>query len=307
MHLETHFEGLYDRIKLDPVREKRISDALQRLNRSVADDALNQYIVSAPVPQGSWAQGTVVKPPSDEPNFDVDILLPMDFNRFPEDKRTPGEILDYVRRRLKPMYGAAVRTRDKCVRIQYSEHDGFHVDVVPAHVVDKPSGPFQICSKTSGFLKSNPLAMTAWVKEMDQETRGHFSRAIVCLKRWRDLKLGNSAPKSILLTCLAGQALAKYYGRQELLTTQFTTLEAHVRDIVVCIRALLGAGPTNILIPGSTDDLYGPWPQAHHDAFVRKLDSFDRRADLALAQRSVQHAITHWRTQFGQAFPGNYD
>lgn len=308
LHLEVHFERFYDRIKLGANREARINDALQRLTRNIEEDELREFVVSAPVPQGSWAQGTIANPPSDDPDFDVDVLVPMNFNLFPADMRTPALILDHVRRRLKRYYGATVRTRDKCVRIQYGESDGFHIDVVPAHVLDNPAGPFEICSKRSGFVRTNPLAMTAWVDQLDQETRGHFSRSIVCLKRWRDLKFGAlSAPKSILLTCLAGQAFQRFRGHADLLTTRFVTLEAHVHDLVVCMRAHLQSGPGEILIPGSRDDLYRPWPQPHHDVFLGKLRTLEARATKALAQNSVAYAIAHWRSQFGPTFPGNYD
>lgn len=305
MHLDLHFERFYDRIKLDATREARIRDGLLRLSKTIEGDALQQYLVSAPVPQGSWAQGTIVKPPSAAPDFDVDILLPMEFNRFPAEWRTSSKILDYVRRRLSPYYGAQVRTRDKCVRIQYGESDGFHIDVVPAHVRESSSGPFQICSKKRGFILTHPLEMTAWVSIMDKATRGHFSRSIVCLKRWRDLKMGPSAPSSILLTCLAGQALQRYEGHRNLQTTTLSTLEAYVHDLAVCMRNHLESGPAGIPIPGSGDDLYPGWSQSHHDSLLKRLHALESRAEKAIAQRSTSHAINHWRSQFGVMFPGD--
>jgi hypothetical protein len=304
LHLETHFERFYDRVRLDEARNGRISDAVSRLSESVESDVLQDYVVSAPLPQGSWAHGTIARPPTDAPDYDVDLLLPMDFNRFPADKRNPHDILDYVRGRLKKWYGASVRTRDKCVRIQYGKGDDFHIDVVPAHVLGNVAGPFQICSKKMGFIRSDPAKMTQWVREMDQHTRNQFSRSIVCLKRWRDFKMGSSAPKSILLTCLAGQAYLRYEGHRDLLTTTHVTLEAMVRDLVVCMRAQLESSPRQIVIPGSQDDLYGPWPQSSHDTFLNRLRTFEDRADRALKQGNARYAVDHWRFLFGPMFPG---
>lgn len=303
MLVPLNFEGFYRGIALNPDRESRIERAVTRLHDFLDRDALAQSIVSAPIPQGSWAQGTIVRPLSGDPYYDIDFILPMDVRKRWGNAASARDVLNYVADRLRKEYPGLVQRRNRCARIRYQE--GFQIDLVPGHVAKALTGPYQICNyDDNDFEWSNPVALNNWVSELNKESRGNFGRAVVCLKRWRDLKLGvATAPKSILMTVLAGTSLTHFAGDKALLTNQNVTLEAYVHDIAICMHSYLRRWPAPLRVPGMDTDLNQSWAGPARDVFKTRLVTLADRAQRAIAQTNGDHAVTHWQAVFGNYFP----
>ncbi|MHB1260469.1 MAG: SMODS domain-containing nucleotidyltransferase [Thermoplasmatota archaeon] len=108
MELPTHFQRFHRNIQLNEEREAKVRRALDRFSEFLGRDQLGNYMVSAPVPQGSYAQGTIVCPLGRNPDYDVDILLPLDLDRLMRERelRNGNEVFAYLHKRLKTEYKA---------------------------------------------------------------------------------------------------------------------------------------------------------------------------------------------------------
>src|SRR5712664_4182042 len=176
-------------------------------------------------PQGSLKLGTTVRPLGRE-EFDVDIVceLATDARQFPHPPALITGIAKYLN--MLPAYVGKIRTKNRCVRIAYS--DQFHMDVLPACQDPFNGGSHLVVPDrdSQGWKPSNPKGYARWFESRCAYTlklvegksepippkepvavKPTLKLATQLLKRWRDVKYvehKNLAPISIVLTTLAG-------------------------------------------------------------------------------------------------------
>ena len=137
-------------------------------------------------PQGSFLLGTVIKPPSDEDEYDIDLVFRLLISK---DQITQKELKDLVGDRLKSseLYKHMLDEEGKrCWTIKYAESTQFHMDILPAIPDESYSSPLQkkvipvnfsntginITDKTLGnyslpstdWPRSNPKGFAAWFR-----------------------------------------------------------------------------------------------------------------------------------------------
>ena len=188
-------------------------------------------------PQGSFALGTVVKPISDEEEYDIDLVcLLRDGQELGE-----REIKHIVGDRLKDngTYSKMLQVEGRrCWTLQYDE---FHMDILPCvpngmHYFESGNTEIRLTNKDEYGIYSSRLSnpqtykiwfenqmmpvlkdarskyaieRTAEVEEVQTyEVRTPLQRAVQLLKRYRDIVFENKgdAPISIILTTLAAHA-----------------------------------------------------------------------------------------------------
>lgn len=317
VELPRHFQRFHEGISLNPTRAKRIQRAVNSVTKFTnADRPLQQYVLGPPIRQGSFATNTVVRPLNDSVEYDVDLLLPMDFNRFPDGffnaKRDPDYILPYLQDRLRTNYSARLERKNKCVRINYA--GDFHIDLVPAHVSNGMAGPFEICDRSEGeFVETDPVAYVEWVKNLDNQFGGRFTKGIQMLKRWRDFRCGaRNGPSSMHLTVLAGRGLEHFASKRKpdftWLSSAHSGMEAFLWDAANSMRCYLDTGffGCRLDMPGSVpEDIERTWSDDQQDALRGKLDTFINRAQKALNTNRTDTAVRRWQENFGSSFIAN--
>lgn len=187
-------------------------------------------------PQGSFELGTVIKPVSDEDQYDVDLVVLVKDPRFTD----PHELRKQIQALLEShgRYEGNIEEKKQCLRVVYQESSQFHMDVVCA--TDAHYTNCQVISvakknesgKGYNFSPSNPKGYIDWFKgvmnydRLLQEAktqRGMFKnatkvedlslprmrtplqKAIQILKRHRDIYFKDdldNRPSSIIITTL---------------------------------------------------------------------------------------------------------
>lgn len=205
------------------------------------DNNISNYNVRV-VPQGSFRLGTVIKPISDEDEYDIDLVAILD-----NDLLTASELKNVVGEALKnsDRYSKKLKEGKRCWTIEYADSANFHMDILPT----KESNTYQTNkelimthkeNKNSNyeFRTTSPEAYYEWftqrmeeekmrlteeyafknskkineVKEYDVKTT--LQIAIELVKRYRDIvfqEIPDIKPISIIITTLMAEI---YTGRE---------------------------------------------------------------------------------------------
>ena len=203
-------------------------------------------------PQGSFALGTVVKPISDEDDYDLDLVCQVENGTELSAEELKIDV-------VKPWLTGYKKTKNdieekrRCWRVEYEDVPDFHMDVIPAiprypsnsdstmisitdrDVERKPvyeyqgSNPkgyvkwfFSRCrqkklQKIDGRIMNYDMAQQEDLKHNKNKTK--LQKAVQILKRHRDVmfeKNLDDKPISIIITTLAGQI---YKGEESILET----------------------------------------------------------------------------------------
>ncbi len=147
-------ETMYDRAV------KSYSNLGEYLKKANTDWIVDVY------PQGSFEMGTIVKPLSDEDQYDVDLVVLIKSPIF------EAKVLREKVTTLLDQYGkyeGEIEDKKRCIRIQYSDSTQFHMDIACAK--DNIQGAKNIIfisqhddNENYNFSVSDPLGYIAWFK-----------------------------------------------------------------------------------------------------------------------------------------------
>ena len=191
--------------------------------------------------QGSFRFGTVIRPLSDEDEYDLDLVCEITDvpNITPKDlKKKLGDIL-----RDSERYSSMLEEMKRCWRIEYSDEAQFHMDITPAipdkFINDAILVTHKADTDTYSFTLSNPKGYSDWfekrkatsemkrkaalcefagiepVKIQNNKIKLPLQRAIQILKRHRDKMFEsnpNDKPISIIITTLAAESYSGEIG-----------------------------------------------------------------------------------------------
>ena len=117
---------LRDVVDLNPTRITTLEERVQAV-QSFLRSANYRARIRRFSPQGSWAHGTVIRPPRDRDEFDADFLMIVE----EVEDWDPKEYVNALYRAFSASsrYEDKVKHRTRCVRIDYA--GDFHLDVVP--------------------------------------------------------------------------------------------------------------------------------------------------------------------------------
>ena len=191
-------------------------------------------------PQGSFALGTVIKPISDQDDYDLDLVCEITNG----DGIQSGELKLQIVKPWLTSYKEINKIEEKrrCWHVEYKDVSHFHMDVIPAlHIGDSDDTRIAITNKDEdsnparyNFIGSNPKWYVKWFFQRcrqkqnvrpfagsterastEQEdlkqnkNKTTLQKAVQLLKRHRDIMFKddetNCKPISILITTLAGQ------------------------------------------------------------------------------------------------------
>ena len=191
-------------------------------------------------PQGSFGLGTVIKPLSDEDDYDIDLVCKINkhFSNPKDLKNEVGQALKESDRYSKMLQDEGKR----CWTLKYSEEAQYHMDILPSitDITYDKDKKLKITNKdeetgTYTFTTTNPEAYFEWFNEKQQEEKQRLIErfavqnnknieevpeyevkttlqvALQILKRYRDKKFEDrldDKPISIILTTIMAQIYA---------------------------------------------------------------------------------------------------
>lgn len=188
-------------------------------------------------PQGSFRLGTVIKPLSDEDDYDIDLVCKVNkyFSNPKDLKNEVGQALKSSDRYSKMLQEEGKR----CWTLKYADEAQYHMDILPAieDITYDKDKKLKITNKDEitkiyTFTTTNPEAYFEWFNEKQQEEKRRLVEsfavqnnknieevpdykvkttlqvALQILKRYRDKKFENNLddkPISIILTTIMAQ------------------------------------------------------------------------------------------------------
>ena len=188
-------------------------------------------------PQGSFRLGTVIKPLSDEDDYDIDLVCKVNkyFSNPKDLKNEVGQALKSSDRYSKMLQEEGKR----CWTLKYADEAQYHMDILPAieDITYDKDKKLKITNKDEisniyTFTTTNPEAYFEWFNEKQKEEKRRLVEsfavqnnknieevpdykvkttlqvALQILKRYRDKKFENNLenkPISIILTTIMAQ------------------------------------------------------------------------------------------------------
>ena len=220
------------------------------IDKKTEEDSTNYTVYI--YPQGSFALGTVIKPISDEDDYDLDLVCQVENGTMLSAEQLKVDV-------VKPWLTGYKKTKNdieekrRCWHVEYEDVPNFHMDVIPSipqYPSDTDSTMINITDKDEKrvpvyeYQGSNPKGYVKWffgrcrqrkvanvdgkvmnydmaqqedLKQNKNKTR--LQKAVQILKRHRDVMFENNPdnkPISIIITTLAGQI---YSGETSILDT----------------------------------------------------------------------------------------
>lgn len=297
--VQPYFDQFLQRLQLDPSRVQRIDQSLRHLEQVIAADPLFRRRRPNLFLQGSYAQGLAVRPLDPETDYDVDIVVEMDFGLTV----TSTAMLDWFAGRLADdsVFRDRLVRHDRCVRVEYA--GAFHLDVVPARRFRPNGQPFQgrlkVPDRQRGWRTSYPRGFIRWCELQERRTGGDFGRVVQMLKRWRDTNHPDARRiRSIVFTTLIGRVVppwrhggASTRPDSEVLTQALIRLDRYLQPRATPPRVSNPSLPGENLARSWTRGDFGHFRNAVHEAMGAAM-----RAQLIGRPAA-------WRTLFGTSFP----
>jgi hypothetical protein len=204
LKLHAYFDGLLvSAVNIDADRLRQLDEHTAAIENCLdADDVLSPLVKSF-IPQGSWAQRTIVRPlPGRE--FDADMLVSMRPQHGWSDD--PAQYLLALHEALQrsARYRDRNELKTRCVRVTYA--NDCHVDLVPYLHTPGWFVSHQIVNRRENkFEDVNPAGFAEWMHGRDRLVHGNLRKTIRLLKFLRDYKRIFSVPSVILTVVVGGQ------------------------------------------------------------------------------------------------------
>ncbi|MDQ3629991.1 MAG: nucleotidyltransferase [Actinomycetota bacterium] len=296
MKLIKYFDAfLEDTVNLNPSRMELLETRTTAITNFLKEDEVFGPVVKAAIPQGSFAQKTIIRPRSDG-HFDADLLLHLDQVPSWDASEYVGKLYTALGR--SPIYKEMRHRRTRCVYVDYA--DEFHVDLVPYTEID--SGGYITNNKTNCFELTDPKGFTGWLKDQNRTANGHLLKVIRLLKYIRDITWGLNVT-SLILTALVGERVS-----------QFAALSnpGCYADVPTTLKTVVGALDDYlqqnyylpaITDPGGTGDRFDQrWNQDGYASFRTRFHTLRAKVDAAFDADGADASIAAWRVVFGENF-----
>ena len=275
--------------------EERVVSVQKFLSNADYDATIKRYS-----PQGSWAQGTIIRPPKERNEFDADFLVIVEEVEDWEPKEYVNAL--YRAFSASSRYEDKARHKNKCVRLDYA--GDFHLDVVPCierelygenwhWVLDRDSNEEE---------RSEPEEYTAWQRERNDWVGRNMLRKVIRLAKYlRDIKT-NFSVKSIVLTTLLGQRVTQFDEFDQScfvdVPTSLQTLFGRLDD---WLQGHIWVPPVpNPVLP--EQDLSLHWTQEQYTNFRSMIHKYRGWIDDAFEEEDKEKSLRKWRKVFGDEF-----
>lgn len=297
MKLVDHFKSFLDEeVNLNKTRVDLLAASVEAIKASIKDSGWGPKILSFEG-HGSWAHGTIIKPPTDG-EFDADLLVivePVDGWEAKDFVNKLGSFFDG-----HSVYKDKVRRYSHCVTIEYAGER--RIDIAPCVKGRLLSGSYEVCNRTTNtFETTAPLAYTDWVVSRNNVAGGNDLKKVTrLLKYLRDIKKNFTCP-SFLFTTLVGLHIYD--------TDKGT---GDFADTPSCLKTIIGRLDDWMQLTPHLPEIRNPvlyseiqsriWDQTQYGNFRDKINLYRGWIDEAFAETDRDESIGKWQRVFGESF-----
>lgn len=293
--IESFWRFLNTEVNLNKTRIERVKKGIEIVRKFLKNNEIFGEMFVSLVPQGSYRQKTIIKPPKEIDEFDVDLL-------FQLKEEVDWEPRDYINNlftefKESSRYNNIVDRRGKtrCVTLNYS--DDFHIDIVPC--IER-SRQFYIINKNENrYELTDADGYSNWFQKKNEMSNNNLMQVVKLVKYIRDYKKTFSA-KSILLTTLIGNQVDKNS------ESYFSDITTSLKIIFNRLNNFLQA---NTLMPRvenpalPSEDFNRHWDQAKYSNFREIFIKYNNKVNEAFNEPDPVESGEIWRELFGDEFP----
>lgn len=309
--LDFLLERIAEALQLTPTQYQSAVEKYEAVGRWLsASESSLAALAPTIYPQGSMALQTTVRPLR-RMEYDLDLVCEVRPTRA-----SAMELFNAVYARLHEngTYRPILERKNRCVRLNYAGN--FHLDIIPAQP-DPPRPPMSVVvpdRKLQDWTPSNPRGYAAWFHDRSRgiekvraavealptqtppDLKTPLSVAVQTIKRRRDVMFGDgdTAPRSIVLTTLAG----RHYLGGDCVATIITQILAGIEAEV------LAAAPERIRVCNPTNGgerFCDSFTNEGYDAFVHFVRTMRAEVAALLAARDHQDLRKQLIWMFGDA------
>jgi hypothetical protein len=248
------------------------------------------------MPQGSYAQGTIINPVANNDEFDADVLLQLE-------EIDGWDAEDYVesvyhRFRESGTYRDKVSRRTRCVVVNYA--GDFHMDVVPYLI---RAGDAYITNRRDNvFERTNPEGFNEWLDGQNRVTGGQLVKVIRLGKYLRDFKNTFSVP-SVILSILLGQRVSSTALWSD--PDHYKNLPTALVNVFADLSAYLQLNPVMPYIedPSCAGESFNHrWQQGLYENFCNQIKTYATWMREAYDETNREASYEKWQRVFGSEF-----
>lgn len=298
----THFNSFLNQtVNLSKWRLEKLEDRVGAIYTALKNDETLGPRVVKKIPQGSWAQRTIINPVGSAA-FDADFMLLME--EEPDWANDPKQYANAVynalhnHRTYKDMpHGRKCR----CVYVNYAEN-AMHVDVVP-YVVLSDGRKVIINRDANTFESTDPEGFTQWMRDKDAITNGNLRKTIRLVKYIRDHKGSFGGVRSILITTLLGERVEAWRNAADpgYYADLPTTLLHVMRDLDDYLQGSI-LKPT-VYDPSNTGGTFDHrWTQETYANFRTRIHAITLGIEAAFDETDSEKSVAKWQKVFGAKF-----
>lgn len=324
-NIDRMYRKIAAEIEISEVQADKAKESYEAVGKFLNNN-IKQYDVKI-FPQGSFRLGTVIKPISDEDDYDIDLVATID-NKFTSAKELKNIVGDVLK--ASDRYFGKIEEGKRCWTIEYAESSNYHMDILPTMRSDVYFRNKELImthkedeNSNYEFRKTNPEAYYDWfVKRMEEEkkklTEEYAIRnkmeivevpeykikttlqiAIEILKRYRDIKfkeIPNIKPISIILTTLMARI---YTGKENV----YELIEKFSKEYILYIEK---DGNGNVLIKNpvnENENFADKWPNnpERKEAFFKFMNELkeDLVTNRILLEGNMREQADCYKKLFG--------
>ncbi|MCG7545948.1 hypothetical protein MHM93_17340 [Pseudoalteromonas sp. MM17-2] len=281
--------------------EQRVSTITGVIKQSVS---FKTAYINA-IPQGSYAQKTIIKPTKKKAVFDADVVVYL--------KPIKGwEPRDYIQAlyelfQASNQYSGKVSRQTRCLKLNYAGE--FHIDIVPC--VRKPliiGHQNYVCNRqTNEFESCSSEEFSDWVAGKNSVTKNNnLIKSIRLAKYLRDHKQTFSA-KSILLTTLLATRISLWdevFGRDK-----YKDLPTSFKSLFNKLNQWLEQRDSMPIVTNPVDEeesFNRHWNEQKFQNFKFQIKTYNDWINDAYSEGDMERSIEKWRKIFGENFAKSY-
>lgn len=299
-HADYFKTFLTDTVNLGEVKLDLLGERVERIYQALKDDEELGPLVIAKIPQGSWAQRTIINPQNGK-EFDADFMLHLkEYPDWSGNKQEYNHIIKRALDRNSTYSGQDKERKCRCVRLHYA--NSMHVDIVPYLVLEGDRHVI-VNRDLNDWEDTDPAGFTAWMKDKDGIANGNLRKVIRLLKYLRDHKNSFTGTRSIILTTVLGQQVTqtKKFADTGYYVNVPTTLLHVVNDLDAWLQA--NSNKPSIADPsGSGVNFDHRWTQETYSYFRDRIHAHAAAIEDAYNETDSETSVQKWQALFGEGF-----
>lgn len=299
-HVDYFNVFLRDTVNLSEFKLDLLSDRVDSVYKALkADPVLGPFIMGK-IPQGSWAQRTIINPQNGK-EFDADFMLELEENLDWSDNVSEYNDAIYDALDAHPTYSEMPHEQKRrCVRLVYANL--MHIDIVP-YVVLADGRQVIVNREKNDWEDTDPAGFTAWMRDKDRIANGNLRRVMRLVKFLRDHKNSFTGTRSVILTTVLGQQVNAV---NKLIDPGcYSNVPTTLLHVVEDLDVWLQANETKPSIPdpsGSGVTFDHRWTQPTYSYFRDRIHAHAGEIRNAYYEVDAETSVAKWQSLFGDGF-----